>query len=147
MNRLLVLANVLIGASMAGLVLLGIDLATKTVLISLAVLMFLLGLTLEYRTRALANSMDHQVDERQRARRDHAHRIAYWTLSFPVGFAGGMIVARLHRTWDEGIGLSISPDGLPAFLVFFWLGLILFLTLPTAIIAWTEPTPLDDDLA
>ncbi|MEE4330229.1 MAG: hypothetical protein V2J10_05125 [Wenzhouxiangella sp.] len=146
MNRILILSNIVLGIAMAALAILEAPDVRESVLVTLGVFMFAIALTLEYRTRALANSLDRMVDERERARRDHAHRIAYWTLSFPIGFLGGMIVARLQRTWGSGEGLTIAPDAMPVFLVFFWLALLLFLALPTAIIAWTEPQPLDDDI-
>lgn len=146
MNRILIVCNIVIGMTMVVLVTLEIPLLQPSVLITFGVLMFLIAIALEIRTRALANSMDRRVDERERARRDHAHRIAYWTLSFPVGFLGGFLVSRVQRTWGEGLGLSINPEAMPVFLVFLWLSLLLFVTLPTNIIAWTEPKPLDDDI-
>jgi len=146
MNRVLIIANIVIALIMIALVQFNIAVATPTVLVTLGVGMFVIAVILEFRTRSLANSMDRIVDERERARRDHAHRIAYWTLAFPVGFLGGMVVSRLQRTWGEGLGLSVSPEGMPEFLVFFWLGVLIFITLPTVIIAWTEPKPLDDDI-
>ncbi|MEN1728822.1 MAG: hypothetical protein AAGJ52_10335 [Pseudomonadota bacterium] len=145
MNRVLIMGNVVIGIAMFALAKLEGPAVPEFVLVGLAVIMFCVGVALEIKTRSLANSMNSAVDERERARRDHAHRIAYWTLSFPVGFVGGMLVARLHRTWGDGLGLSVSPEAMPLFLVCFWLGLFLFVTLPTAIVAWTEPHPLDDD--
>ena len=146
MNRVLILCNITIGIAMAVLAALQGPDVSQSVLITLGVSMFAIAVMLEIKTRALANSMDRRVDERERARRDHAHRIAYWTLSFPVGFLGGFIVARIQRTWGEGLGLSVSPESMPIFLVIFWLTLLLFVTLPTAVIAWTEPHPLEDDL-
>lgn len=146
MNQMLITANVLVGLTMIALVRFDSAAATPALLMALGVAMLVIAAALEIRTRSLANRMDSRIDERERARRDHAHRIAYWTLAFPAGLIGGYLVSHLQRTWEDGLSLSVSPEAMPEFLVFFWLGLLLFITLPTAIIAWTEPRPLDDDI-
>lgn len=143
MNRVLILCHLALGIAMALLVMLDAPIARVNVLMILGGFMILTGMALEFRTRGLANAMDRRVDERERARRDHAHRLAYWTLSFPIGLIAG---TQLHRLPDMvESGFTVSPEAMPTFLVFCWLAVALFLSLPTAIIAWTEPHPLDDD--
>jgi len=145
MNRVLVLINLTLAVAMACLAILEAPDVRESVLITLGSFTLAIAAILEYRTRALANSMDRFVDERERARRDHAHRLAYWILSFPIGLLAGIIMTNMG-TWGSSEGLAIGPEQMPIFLVFSWLALLLFLSLPTAIIAWTEPRPLDDEV-
>jgi hypothetical protein len=144
MNRLLILCHLALGIAMALLVILDAPTARVNVLMTLGGFMIFTGAALEIRTRGLANAMDRRTDERERARRDHAHRLAYWTLSFPLGCLVGINLHRLPEIMDAGF--AVSPEAMPTFLVFCWLAVALFLSLPTAIIAWTEPHPLDDDI-
>ena len=144
MNRLLILCLLALAIAMALLVTLGAPVARIDVLLTLGGFMIFTGAVLEIRTRGLAKAMDRRTDERERARRDHAHRLAYWTLSFPIGF---LVATHLHRLPEiVNSGFAVSPEAMPAFLVFSWLAVAIFLSLPTAIIAWTEPHPLDDDI-
>jgi hypothetical protein len=47
-----------------------------------------LGIVLQFATRNLSNSTNLITDERERALRDHAHRIAYWVMA---GVLGGIV--------------------------------------------------------
>lgn len=89
-------------------------------------------------TQKIANKQDTELDERQTAVRDNAHRTAYQIL-------GTVIIVTLallqmlttgplgDRPWTPEI--SIRGVAAPALSTLVWL----YITLPTAVIAWTEP--------
>ena len=103
-----------------------------------------LGIVLQLVTRNLSNSADSITDERERKVRDHAHRIAY----------GAMVIAL--GTLYGGLHGYLTPGALNGSVVpvkdFFSLEIQVlllalqgaFLGLPTLLIAWHEPDPLED---
>lgn len=108
MSRLMIAGNAVLGLTMVAFVQFEFAAETPAVLIALGCMMFLIAAALEIRTRFLANRSNSLADERERVRRDHAHRIAYWTLSFSIGLVVGSLVGRLRRTWEDGLNLSIG---------------------------------------
>ncbi|MGA2217162.1 MAG: hypothetical protein ABSG51_03700 [Terracidiphilus sp.] len=77
------------------------------------------------------NAKDCRNDERELHERDHAHYLAYRVL-----------IAGLVVLWLTGILVLLSPRRMPANLVLFGLlmaTLTVALTLPQAILLWTEP--------
>lgn len=101
-------------------------------------------IALHLATRNLANSVNAITDERERSLRDHAHRIAYWAFSGVLGGIFGLVFG-FSRTREANYVL-LSVGDLTRFDVFvyfmsFW---VLFVGLPSAIIAWLEPDSLED---
>jgi len=93
-------------------------------------------------TRNLSNTVDDFADERDRAVRDRAHRLAYWALGAPLGAvigAGSSFAAR--RTENGVFSAAVDPGALAAL---GFVLLVLYATLPLLIIAWTEPDPMED---
>lgn len=102
------------------------------------------GIVLQLATRNLSNSADSITDERERKVRDHAHRIAY-----------GIIVISLGTLYG-GLHGYLTPGALNGSVVlvkdFFSLEIQVlllalqaaFLGLPTLLIAWHEPDPLEE---
>ncbi len=145
MNRALIIVNAALGSAMLLLTLSRQPAAPVGLLVALALLMVIVWISLEIRTRAIANAINCRIDERERSRRDHAHRLAYWMLSLPVGLFAGFCIARIQRAFESGAELTVASSQLGLLAVLLWLGVFLWISLPTAIIAWTEPAPLDDD--
>lgn len=145
MNRYLVALNVILAIGMVLLTTLPDPEVPVVILVALAIAMMVVSAGLEIRTRSIANATNCRIDERERSRRDHAHRLAYWLLSLPVGLIIGFGVARIQRALESGSDLIIANTQLTLFGVFLWVGVFLWISLPTAIIAWTEPEPLDED--
>lgn len=95
-------------------------------------------------TQKIANKVDAALDERQTAVRNEAHRTAYQIL-------GSMILVALvslqilttgllsERPWTPQI--SIREIVAPIVTTMVWL----YVTLPTAVIAWREPDPAADE--
>lgn len=92
---------------------------------------------------AAANAMlSRAPDERQRAMLEHAQAVAYRIIGPTLGVAGFYFVvvaqlfphAWLPTTPIEQLGLFVGLA-------------MLFSTLPSAVIAWTEPDPVPDDPA
>lgn len=80
----------------------------------------------------------HLLDERQRAVRDRAFRIAYLIVSV-VFLAAALLYSRLALRATAG-GPVAYHDLLP-----LGIGAVLItLTLPLAVVAWTEPDPPED---
>lgn len=97
------------------------------------------------RTRSVANAPDRYADERDRARRDHAHRIAYWILSAPVGGLFGFALARVEKLSQRDEPLVIEIAQFPMLMVALWGVVLLWMALPTALLAWKGEDPFDDD--
>ena len=90
-----------------------------------------------------ANSPDAALDERQQRVRDRAYLHGYQALGATIVFGG--IYALL--AWDTRAKLGLwLPRTWNETQAVFWGLFLLALTLPTAIIAWTEPDlPADED--
>lgn len=145
MNRYLVVLNVVLATTMLVLALLLDPQVPFAILVALGLAMIAVLAGLEIRTRSIANAANCRIDERERSRRDHAHRLAYWLLSLPVSLIVGFGVARIQRALESGGDLIIANPQLTVFGVLLWVGVFLWISLPTAIIAWTEPEPIDDE--
>ena len=80
----------------------------------------------------LGNAPDKDLDERQIQIRDRAYRYAY------MGIALGLLVGGVYYTVavDKSLWLPSTYDQANYFL---WGIILLTLTLPSAILAWTEP--------
>ncbi|HKL49861.1 MAG TPA: hypothetical protein VJ902_07685 [Wenzhouxiangellaceae bacterium] len=142
MNKLLVVVLPLIWLTMLWLAdgsgaiagLLGLGAASAAVLLML----FL-------RTRSVANVPDRFADERDRARRDHAHRIAYWVLSAPIGGLFGFALARVEKNIARDIPITIPVEQFPLLMVALWGVVLVWLALPTALLAWRPEESFPDD--
>lgn len=142
MNKLLVVVLPLIWLTMLWLAdgsgaiagLLGLGAASAAVLLML----FL-------RTRSVANVPDRFADERDRARRDHAHRIAYWVLSAPIGGLFGFALARVEKNIARDIPITIPVEQFPLLMVSLWGVVLVWLALPTALLAWRPEESFPDD--
>ncbi len=92
-------------------------------------------------TQEIANKEDADLDERQTAVRDSAHRKAYeilGTLVLGVLFLLWVIVEPLgDRPWTPQISIQ---DPTVVFVTTLWV----YITLPTAVIAWRESDPATD---
>ncbi len=88
-------------------------------------------------TRNVSGSIDAFIDERERAVRDRAHRLAYWAFGAPFGALVGGVSNFMHRRMTEGVPLS--REDLSALAAANMTAFLLFMLLPMAIIAWTEP--------
>jgi hypothetical protein len=93
-------------------------------------------------TQEIANKLDADLDERQTAVRDSAHRAAYQILgSLVLGalFLLWVIIEPLGgRPWTPQISIQ---DPTTIFVTTLWV----YITLPTAVIAWREPAPAPGD--
>lgn len=95
-------------------------------------------------TQKIANKEEAELDERQTAVRNHAHRTAYQILG--TGVMVGLVLLQMlttgplsERPWTPHI--SIRGVVVPVLTTAMWL----YFTLPTAVIAWTEPDPDPDE--
>lgn len=149
-HRLAVLALYVGYPSVVGLLWLGSQLhrgwsplrAALTVPLALSVVAVLVGgfILLSRPAINLPNIADRDLDERQRQVRDRAYRIAY-------RLAGGALFLVSLITFvalSAGRPVAPTPESAQAA---FWGVFIVVTTLPTAIIAWTEPDPHDHDEA
>jgi len=102
-------------------------------------------LMLFLRTRSVANVPDRFADERDRARRDHAHRIAYWVLSAPIGGLFGFALARVEKNIARDIPITIPVEQFPLLMVALWGVVLVWLALPTALLAWRPEESFPDD--
>jgi len=102
-------------------------------------------LMLFLRTRSVANVPDRFADERDRARRDHAHRIAYWVLSAPIGGLFGFALARVEKNIARDIPITIPVEQFPLLMVSLWGVVLVWLALPTALLAWRPEESFPDD--
>jgi MFS family permease len=108
----------------------------------LAPLLFaaMLGLLLILATRNLASSLDEFADERDRAVRDRAHRLAYWAFGPLVGAVIGWLLT-IVLSLRDGRELLLGAEAAPRILAASWTLFVLYCALPVAILAWTEPDP------
>lgn len=87
-------------------------------------------------TQRIADKQESQLDERQLAIRNHAHRLAYQILGLLVVFV--LLYAQINLTYSDNQlwASSIAIHDIPHIsLSIIWL----LITLPTSIIAWNEP--------
>lgn len=89
-------------------------------------------------TYSMADQPDKRLDERQRMVRDRAYRFAYQAL------AAVFLVAALYAYIALDSGSLWFPRTSNQLNAFFWGAMLLATTLPTAVIAWTEPDDLDE---
>ena len=75
------------------------------------------------------------LDERERATRDHAHYVAYRLLLLSLFVATFAVFLSLHWT------LTFFNENSTTLL---WLLLVVALSLPQAVILWTEPEPMGE---
>ncbi len=88
----------------------------------------------------LPNMSDRVLDERQRLVRDRAYRISFRLVS------GVLLSAALYMMMALSSGWSV-PHTADAGQAIFWGVFVVTTTLPTAVIAWTEPAPREDEAA
>jgi hypothetical protein len=97
-----------------------------------------MGMLLMPNVLGVSDGMETLLDERQRAFRHRAYVRAYALLS-------GLVVATALYTFIAvDSGRLWLPQGGLSLQAVFWGVLLLVLTLPTALIAWTEPEPPSD---
>ncbi len=110
------------------------------------VISLMLGMVLHFATRNIANAVNLITDERERAMRDHAHRIAYWIMA---GVLGGVVGATFgflsQQSPNEPVMLVKDFFKLETQVFIFSIAAI-FLGLPTSLIAWLEPDALNDSV-
>jgi cell division protein FtsL len=105
-----------------------------------------LGIVLQFATRNLSNSTDLITDERERALRDHAHRLAYWVMAGVLGgIVGWMFGFLIKQDLNEPVMLVKDFFKLETQILIFAIAAI-FLGLPTSLIAWLEPDALEDSV-
>ncbi len=91
----------------------------------------------------IANDSDSALDERQQRVRDRAYRPSYWVVSLILLLGTAYVQLANNSGWW-------LPSSTEAFQGITWTLIFLTMTLPTAIIAWTEPdvpAELDDAFA
>jgi Ca2+/Na+ antiporter len=102
-------------------------------------LAYALVVLLQFATRNLTNTTDSSADERERKLRDHAHRVAYWSWSLPIGVLVGLLLSRsMHLKSGEPL-LQIDQFGVLEFQVLVVLVGVIFAALPSYVVAWLEP--------
>lgn len=85
----------------------------------------------------LPNILERMLDERQRLVRDGAYRVAFRIVS------GVLLVAALYMFMALSAGWPLPRSGEAGHAI-FWAVFVVTTTLPTAIIAWTEPDREDE---
>jgi hypothetical protein len=91
-------------------------------------------------TQKIAEKEDSELDERQTAIRDNAHRTAYQILGSAI--IVGLVLLQMLTIGPLGVRpwtpqLSIRSIVLPVTTTIVWM----YVSLPTAVIAWTELDP------
>ncbi len=114
--------------------------------LALAALMVssILGIVLQFATRNLSNSTNLITDERERALRDHAHRIAYWTMAGVLGAVLGATIGYLIKQDPNEPVMRVKDFFKLETQVFILSIAAIALGLPTSLIAWLEPDALDE---
>jgi MFS family permease len=106
----------------------------------------ILGIVLHFATRNIANAVNSITDERERTLRDHAHRIAYWTMAGVLGAVLGATIGFLIKQ-DPNEPVMLVKDFFKLETLVFILSIAaIALGLPTSLIAWLEPDALDDSV-
>ena len=108
-----------------------------------AIASYLLIMVLNYATRNIASSLGSEADEREQHQRDSVHRSAYWTMMFLLG----MIVGALWGANSSEPGLikrALEFYNTTDYLTFSVTFGALVTGLPTIILAWLEPDPIED---
>jgi uncharacterized membrane protein HdeD (DUF308 family) len=140
-RRTLTILSIILSLSAPTLALFGQS--TLALYVVAACLAVIIGL--HFATRNIANSINSITDERERSLRDHAHRIAYWVLSGVLGGIVGLAFG-FSRTREASYVLlkvgDLTRIDVFVYTMTFW---ALFVGLPSAIIAWLEPEPLEDE--
>ena len=95
-------------------------------------------------TQKIANKEDAELDERQTAVRDNAHHTAYQILGSAI--IVGLVLLQMLTTGPLDIRpwtpqLSIRSIVAPVFTTILWM----YVSLPTAVIAWVQPDPDPDE--
>lgn len=90
-------------------------------------------------TRSIADRSDRQLDERERMVRDRAYRLAYQVVATVL-----LLLIFYAMVAIDGGDLWF-PRTLNQFSAIFWGAMLLTTSLPTAMIAWTEPDEVDDE--
>jgi hypothetical protein len=80
-----------------------------------AALTVLTWIALTLATRNVSNSIDAFADERDRAVRDRAHRLAYWIIGAPIGALVGALFGYLAGAVEDGGVVTLSASDLWAF--------------------------------
>lgn len=102
-------------------------------------------LALALATRNVASVKDRYADERDRAVRDRAHRLAYWIVSAPLGAAFGLALGAAAKAIRTGHDLVVPHEKVGWLIALAWIAIALFAALPVTILAWTEPDQVSDD--
>jgi drug/metabolite transporter (DMT)-like permease len=108
-----------------------VELRNPALLVGALLGYFALAIVLRLLTRGIADSPDHQLDERDRAMRDHVWRRAYWA----VGIALAALVLYATVTQDAP---GFGPRMVGMLMVLAWVTVFA----PTFVLAWVLP---DDD--
>lgn len=87
----------------------------------------------------LANQTDEVLDERERQVRDRAFRFAY------MGLAAAFTLLAVYGAMAADSGLGWLPSTWNERQAVTWGVFLLAWTLPTAVVAWTEPDPVRDE--
>lgn len=103
------------------------------------------GVILHFATRNIANAVNSITDERERSLRDHAHRVAYWIMSGIVGGIIGLTAGFSSTRAADYVLLRVGDFARLDVMVYLLAFATMFSGLPTAIIAWLEPDPLEDE--
>ncbi len=90
-------------------------------------------------TYSMADQPDKRLDERQRMVRDRAYRLAYQVVATVL-----LLLIFYAMVAIDGGDLWF-PRTLNQFSAIFWGAMLLTTSLPTAMIAWTEPDEVDDE--
>jgi hypothetical protein len=101
------------------------------------------GVILMVATRNIPSSVNSNIDEREKASRDHVHRVAYWIVLIPISLMLGLLFSvsdqpELLSRWNAQLDTGKRLALLGASGAFFG-------GLPTALYAWLEPDPLLED--
>jgi hypothetical protein len=105
--------------------------------LAMAILAVGIAVLLARTTINVANLPDRDLDERLRLLRDRAYRTAFRALSGLLILGGFYLVTAYSFGWHP----LQSMNALQAAV---WGMFIAIITLPTAVVAWDEPDPLDD---
>lgn len=97
------------------------------------------GVLLTLATRNVSNAIDAFADERDRALRDRATRLAYWALGVPLGMMVGALIGAVEGETAGGGTATLTAQSLRVLWAGCWTLFALYAALPMSILAWTEP--------